>query len=90
MKHGVEPPRTHQLTRLFDALAREGPTPEVSIAALDSLTPFAIDDKYPRLRVTQISRTEAAEFLPVALAVADWLAVQVGVRQADEDAGPGQ
>ncbi len=78
----MEPPRTHQLTRLFDALAHVGLAPELPVEALDALTPFAIDDKVPRLRVTQITRDEAMEFLPIATAATDWLAAQLQLARA--------
>lgn len=72
--NGVEPPRTHQLSRLHDGLAQIGCAPPLPCDALDALTPFAIDDKYPRLRVTPIDRLDAATFLPVAEAAVAWLA----------------
>lgn len=70
----MEPPRTHQLTRLYDQLAQSGLAPPLAPDDLDALTPFAIDDKYPRLRVTPIARSEAASFLPVAQSAVAWLA----------------
>lgn len=72
--NGVEPPRTHQLSRLYDALAQLDHTPPLPCDVLDALTPFAIDDKYPRLRVTPIDRLDAATFLPVSEAAVAWLA----------------
>lgn len=67
------PPKTHNLATLEDAIVTLGLTGPLAVGLLDALTPFAVDDKYPRLAMVPISREEAYALVPAAQAAVDWL-----------------
>ena len=66
--------RTHDLVRLEAVLAGVGLTSPIVPEQLEMLTPFAIDDKYPRLKLEPISRLDAADLIPTAQLAVEWLA----------------
>lgn len=71
---GHEAPRIHDLVALEEILRRAGLIGPLPPDALDLLTPFAINDKYPRLTIVPISREDAIALIASARLAVDWLA----------------
>ncbi len=70
---GVLPPKSHELVKLHDLLAAAGIVAPLEAESVKDLSPFAIDDKYPRLLAPQIDRAEAADWIPFAQQAVAWL-----------------
>lgn len=70
---GVEPPRTHDLVRLEELLVGMGLRTPHALNDLDRLTPFAIDDKYPKIKLHSVSREAAISMIPTAELAVKWL-----------------
>ncbi len=75
--HEVAPPKIHVLTALAKMVANVGLVPPLSPELFDALTPFAVDDKYPRLRLLPIQRDEAQAFITHAQAAVWWLTASI-------------
>lgn len=69
----LEVPKTHNLLALHAALADAGLSGPLPLAALGRLTPYAVDDKYPKLNLVPIAREEAVALLPEARVAVQWL-----------------
>lgn len=80
----VTPPKTHDLERLGDLASSAGLAVPLNHAELRALTQFAVDDRYPRLTLSDVSRETAIAFLPSATGAVEWLA---GLVRVDGDAG---
>ena len=70
---GQEIPKTHNLSALQALLVEQGLSGPLAIDLLETLTPFAVNDKYPSLQLRPISRDAAAGFVPAAEAAVAWL-----------------
>ena len=71
--HDVEVPRTHDVVRLRAALLDLGTAFPLVDEEVQALLPFAVDDRYPRLTLSDVSRVDALELLPVAERAVAWL-----------------
>lgn len=54
--HNVEVPRTHDVVRLRAALIVLGTKSPLGDREVQALLPYAVDDRYPRLRLSTVSR----------------------------------
>ena len=71
--HDVEVPKTHDVVRLRAALLELGTASPLQDAEVQALLPYAVDDRYPRLTLSAVSRADALELLPVAERAVAWL-----------------
>lgn len=65
VRHQVEFPKTHDIARLRDLLARVEPTAADRIASANVLTPYGVEFRYPS-DLPPLSRTQGAETLRLA------------------------
>lgn len=77
-ERGLPPPRTHDLVRLDEQVRELGLDPPLAVERLELLFPFAIHDKYPRLHMSPIPRSDAIELIEDARQAVDWLTDLVG------------
>ncbi len=70
----AEVPRTHDVVRLRAALLELGTASPLHDVEVQALLPYAVDDRYPRLTLSAVSREEALLLLPVAERTVAWLA----------------
>ncbi len=71
--HDVEVPKTHDVVRLRAALLELGTASPLHDTEVQALLPYAVDDRYPRLTLSAVSRADALELLPVAERAVAWL-----------------
>ena len=66
-------PKTHDVVRLRAALLELGTASPLQDVEVQALLPHAVDDRYPRLTLSAVSRVDALELLPVAELAVAWL-----------------
>ena len=74
---GVTPEKTHRLGDLAKELQAVGVALPIAVAELLLLTPFGIDEKYPRVKPGKVAAGDAAVLIGMAQASLDWLRVRV-------------
>jgi HEPN domain-containing protein len=73
----VSAPRTHDLATLREMLQARGIEVPFTDTKLKALTPYAIDDRYPRLTLSEVTREEALLLIASAERAVAWLAAMV-------------
>lgn len=71
-------PKTHDVVRLRAALLELGTASPLQDTEVQALLPYAVDDRYPWLTLSAVSRADALELLPVAERAVAWLDGLVG------------
>jgi HEPN domain-containing protein len=74
-----EPPRTHDLVRLHQLLIQHGGQHPLAPEDIEALQPFAVEDRYPILLPTDVSRDELRALLRAAEVVLAALRAQLAI-----------
>ena len=74
---GIAPEKTHRLGDLAKELMTVGADLPFDLADLLLLTPFGIDEKYPRVKPGQVATGDATWMIGMAQMSTDWLRARI-------------